>query len=84
LWLSKILFSPHVGTEFESRNIREVFMKNITKKTTLSHKIGDVIERVGDFLTQCGASRLGARVYNAGNRIEHSKERVQSKAMKGV
>jgi hypothetical protein len=59
-------------------------MKNITAKSTFTHKIGDVIERVGEFLTQCGATRLGARVYSAGNRIEHSKERVQTKAMNRV
>jgi hypothetical protein len=43
-------------------------------KESLSHKVGDKIERMGEKLKHKGAGKLGASVYRAGNKIEHSGE----------
>lgn len=42
------------------------------KDETIKHKLGDAIERVGQKLTDVGASKIGKAVYNAGNKLEHS------------
>ena len=42
------------------------------KEETVKHKLGDAIERVGEKLTDMGASKIGKAVYNSGNKIEHS------------
>ena len=50
-------------------------MKNVKKGESLKHKTGDAIERVGEKLKDMGAKKLGQKVYNAGNKLEHSEER---------
>lgn len=49
-------------------------MKDMNQKTTLSHKVGDVFERIGEIVTSVGAKKLGSRIYNFGNRLEHKSE----------
>lgn len=50
-------------------------MKNqTTDKTTTTHKVGDAIERVGEKVKDMGAEKLGQKIYNTGNKIEHSKD----------
>ena len=44
------------------------------KDESIKHKLGDAIERVGEKLTDMGASKIGKQVYNAGNKLEHSEE----------
>lgn len=51
-------------------------MKDITRKAGFSRKLGDAIERIGERLTRMGATRLGNKVYNAGDRIEHKDDVV--------
>lgn len=46
-------------------------------KESLRHKAGDAIERVGEKLKEMGAEKLGSKVYNAGNKLEHSGEKKQ-------
>lgn len=46
-------------------------MKASNQKTSIGHKIGDVFERVGEIVSSCGAKKLGARIYNFGNKLEH-------------
>ena len=51
--------------------------KNIKKpedKTSVTSKLGDKVERVGEKLKNMGADKLGGAVYNAGNKLEHSKD----------
>lgn len=49
-------------------------MKDVTQKTSLSHKVGDVFERIGEIVSSIGAKKLGSKIYNFGNRLEHKSE----------
>ena len=49
-------------------------IKKPEEKTTVSHKLGDAVERVGEKLKDLGATKVGSKVYNAGNKLEHSKD----------
>lgn len=42
---------------------------------TISHKVGDAIERVGEKVSEMGAPKAGQKIYNTGNKIEHSSEK---------
>jgi hypothetical protein len=44
------------------------------KKEGFAHKAGDKIERVGEKISNAGATNVGRAVYNAGNKIEHSQD----------
>lgn len=44
------------------------------KDESIKHKLGDAIERVGEKLSDMGASKLGKSVYSAGNKLEHSED----------
>jgi hypothetical protein len=44
-----------------------------TSKESLSKKLGDKIERIGEKVSRVGARKIGRAIYNAGNKIEHSK-----------
>jgi len=44
----------------------------VKKEENMKHKLGDAIERVGQKLSDVGASKIGKAVYNAGNKLEHS------------
>ncbi|MGE3609531.1 MAG: hypothetical protein AB7I27_08085 [Bacteriovoracaceae bacterium] len=50
-------------------------MKTTSNKNSLFHRIGDKIERLGEMLNKSGANKLGKKVYNMGNKIEHMKEK---------
>lgn len=50
-------------------------MKNTTDKESLTHKLGDKIERVGEKVTNMGGKKIGKKIYNIGNKIEHRDER---------
>lgn len=39
---------------------------------SISYKVGDGLERVGEKLKDMGAEKIGSAVYNAGNKMEHS------------
>lgn len=45
-----------------------------TKNDKMSHKVGDAIERVGEKVSDMGAQKIGNRITNAGDRIEHSED----------
>lgn len=45
-----------------------------TRKESFMHKLGDKIERVGERITNMGYAKLGRKVYNFGNKIEHSRD----------
>lgn len=56
-------------------------MKNFSNnKDTLSHKAGDVLERAGEKISDAGAKKIGKKVYDAGNKLEHAndKKKVQT------
>ena len=41
---------------------------------SISHKVGDAVERFGEKLKDMGAEKIGSAVYKAGNKLEHSEE----------
>lgn len=41
------------------------------KEESLSHKVGDKIERLGEKVIKAGAPKLGKAIYNAGDKLEH-------------
>lgn len=47
---------------------------NKPEKDTFTKKAGDKIERVGEKLVNSGMPKTGKAIYDAGNKIEHSKE----------
>ena len=56
--------------------------KKLSVKKSLKHKTGDVIERMGEKLKDMGAVKAGNAVYKAGNKLEHSYEKVGKKAVR--
>ncbi|MBX2993908.1 MAG: hypothetical protein KF681_03785 [Bdellovibrionaceae bacterium] len=44
------------------------------KKETISHKLGDKIERVGEKISDAGAPKVGNAIRNAGDKLEHSQD----------
>jgi hypothetical protein len=45
------------------------------KKASLTHNVGDMIERLGEIISRMGATKLGTKVYQTGNKIEHMKDK---------
>ena len=50
-------------------------MKSVSKKGTLTHNVGDMIERLGEKISSYGAVKLGQKIYKVGNKIEHMNEK---------
>jgi len=50
---------------------KELSMKDLKEKETLSHKAGDKLERVGEKVSDLGAKKIGKKIYDAGNKLEH-------------
>jgi hypothetical protein len=48
--------------------------ESVENKRSVTSKLGDKVERVGEKLRNMGADKLGKAVYNTGNKIEHSKD----------
>lgn len=44
------------------------------KNKGLAHKTGDAIERVGQKVSEAGATKTGKAIYNAGDKLEHSRD----------
>jgi hypothetical protein len=49
-------------------------MDKFSKDQGVKHKIGDAIERVGEKISDMGASKIGQKVSQVGNKIEHADE----------
>lgn len=53
--------------------------KNFNKKEeTLSHKVGESVERLGEKITRAGAPKVGKAVYNVGDKIEHMSDEEET------
>ena len=52
----------------------KIVKKQPEEKTSMTKKLGDTVERVGEKLKDMGAHKAGTAVYNAGNKLEHSKD----------
>ena len=59
----------------ETRKNTNSMPSQSTGKTSIAHKVGDAIERVGEKLQQMGATKAGKAVYRAGDKIEHSQDK---------
>jgi hypothetical protein len=44
------------------------------KDDSISHKVGDTIERLGEKIIKAGAPKIGKAIYNAGDKLEHRNE----------
>ncbi|GEM_PF-2774893 len=42
-----------------------------SKKESVSHKAGDMLERAGEKIKNAGADTVGNAIYKAGNKLEH-------------
>ena len=47
---------------------------NSSDRSTLSHKAGDQIEKVGQKISDMGAQKIGDAVSRAGDKLEHSQD----------
>lgn len=45
-----------------------------SSKNSFFYKLGDAIERLGEKLSKSGSSKWGKKVYDFGNKMEHSNE----------
>jgi hypothetical protein len=50
------------------------------KEKSVSHKVGDSIERLGEKIMNAGAKKVGRAIYNAGNKIEHMNDNKQNRS----
>lgn len=51
-------------------------MANLTNnKKGFVRKTGDAVERAGEKIADAGAEKLGRKVYDAGDKIEHSQDK---------
>jgi hypothetical protein len=44
-------------------------------KESFTHKTGDKVERMGQKVKNAGAEKLGNAIYNAGDKLEHSRDK---------
>jgi hypothetical protein len=44
------------------------------KNQSFTHKVGDAIERAGEKISDMGATKIGNRISQTGDRIEHSQD----------
>jgi hypothetical protein len=52
---------------------KEISMEKNTN-SNISHKVGDAIEKAGDKISDMGAPKAGNKVYNTGDKLEHSQD----------
>ncbi|RYZ64123.1 MAG: hypothetical protein EOP09_16465, partial [Proteobacteria bacterium] len=45
------------------------------EKKSVSHKVGDSIEKAGTKIANAGAEKIGNAVYKAGDKIEHMNDK---------
>lgn len=50
-------------------------MKNASNKDSLSHKAGDALERAGEKVSNSGAPKIGKKISEAGDKLEHSQDK---------
>lgn len=48
---------------------------NSKKDNSISHKVGDTLERLGEKVIKAGAPKLGKVIYNAGDKLEHMNDK---------
>lgn len=53
---------------------REGKLQGQKDKKGFNKQVGDAIERVGETVSNAGATKLGNAIYRGGNKIEHSDE----------
>lgn len=47
-------------------------VKSASQPQGLTHMAGDLIERLGEFVTRAGSPEWGQKIYRYGNRLENS------------
>lgn len=51
------------------------------QKRGFLHNLGDMIERVGEIIIKRGATKLGRKIYDTGDKIEHMNEKPSRKTV---
>lgn len=64
-------YTPKTASATRSGAVRTESIDQKLHKDDVAHKIGDMIERAGEKISNAGAERLGRSVYKVGNKIEH-------------
>jgi hypothetical protein len=57
-------------------------MKDTAKKSTFTQNLGDKIERLGEKISDAGATKIGQKIYQSGNKLEHKDDKVIDKSGK--
>lgn len=60
-----------MATSKEFQKPRSEESDKFSKKESVSHKAGDMLERAGEKIKKAGAATVGDAVYKAGNKLEH-------------
>jgi hypothetical protein len=56
---------------------KEDLMKN--KKNTFSQNAGDKMERIGEKISDLGGTKIGKKIRDAGDKLEHKNDKVNIK-----
>lgn len=57
-------------------------MKNLNKKNNFSKDAGDALERVGEKISDLGATKVGKKIYDVGNKLEHKNDKIKNTSVK--
>lgn len=57
-------------------------MKDVGKKSTFTQNLGDKIERLGEKISDAGATNIGQKIYRQGDKLEHKDDKVTDKSVK--
>lgn len=68
---------PNVGAnDFQAS--QDAKKSETSNKESISHTVGDKLERAGEKIKNAGAESLGNAIYKAGNKIEHMQDKKKS------
>lgn len=51
-------------------------MEDVNKKSSFNKGLGDKIERLGEKISSIGGTKIGKKIYDAGNKLEHKDDKV--------
>ena len=60
--------------DLDQKHLDKEIHENKSTKEKAAHKVGDALERTGEKLKEAGATKVGQKVYNKGDEIEHSED----------
>lgn len=51
-------------------------MEDVNKKGSFNKNLGDKIERLGEKISDAGATKIGRKIYQGGDKLEHKDDKV--------